>query len=49
MVKSKNSFGKQQSDIDLEADAIIFKYLKECGCVYAAASEENPKVSKKYL
>lgn len=45
LTKNKNAFGKNQSDVDLEADAIIFKHLKECGCVYAAASEEQPKVS----
>jgi len=47
-VTSKNSFGKQQSDIDLAADDIIFKFLKETGVVYAAASEEKPRVSSKY-
>ena len=45
LVKSKNAFGKQQSDIDLAADAIIFKHLRQSGAVYAAASEEQPKVS----
>ena len=46
LVTSKNDFGKQQSDIDLAADDIIFKHLKACGVVYAAASEEKPRVSK---
>jgi fructose-1,6-bisphosphatase len=46
LVTSKNDFGKQQSDIDLAADDIIFKFLKETGVVYAAASEEKPRVSE---
>ena len=45
MVNSKNEFGKVQSDIDLEADKIIFKHLKDSGVVAAAASEESPQVS----
>lgn len=45
LVSSKNEFGKIQSDIDLEADKIIFKHLKESGVVAAAASEESPSVS----
>jgi fructose-1,6-bisphosphatase len=45
-VTSRNDFGKQQSDIDLAADDIIFKFLKETGVVYAAASEEKPRVSE---
>lgn len=42
LLKSKNPFGKQQSDIDLKADDIIFKHLKASGVVYAAVSEERP-------
>jgi len=42
LVTSKNAFGKQQNDIDLEADKIIFKHLKASGVVFAAASEESP-------
>lgn len=47
LVTSKNAFGKQQSDIDLAADDIIFKNLEKSGVVYAAASEEKPRVSSK--
>jgi sedoheptulose-bisphosphatase len=39
---SQNVFGKQQSDIDLKADDIIFKHLKKSGVVFSAASEEKP-------
>mmetsp|Transcript_37596 Transcript_37596/g.57601 ORF Transcript_37596/g.57601 Transcript_37596/m.57601 type:complete len:158 (+) Transcript_37596:1-474(+) len=35
--------GKQQSDIDIKANDIIFKHLKASGVVYAAASEESPE------
>jgi sedoheptulose-bisphosphatase len=42
-VTSKNAFGKQQNNIDLEADKIIFKHLKNSGVVFAAASEESPE------
>ena len=45
MVTSKNAFGKQQSDIDLEADKIIFKHLKASGVIHAAASEESPQMN----
>ena len=45
LLKSKNQFGKLQSDIDLAADEIIFKHLKESGVVFGAASEEKPTVS----
>jgi fructose-1,6-bisphosphatase len=41
-----NEFGKQQSDIDVKADEIIFRHLKESGVVAAAASEEKPYVSQ---
>jgi len=44
-IASKNKFGKQQSDIDLAADDIIFKHLKASGVVHAAASEERPEVT----
>ena len=37
--------GKQQSNIDLKADEIIFKHLKNSGVVYAAASEETPEAT----
>merc|ERR1711990_844444 len=42
LLKSKNKFGKLQSDIDIAADDIIFKHLKESGVVFGAASEERP-------
>lgn len=45
LLKSKNQFGKLQSDIDIAADDIIFKHLKESGVVFGAASEEKPTVS----
>ena len=45
LLKSKNQFGKLQSDIDLAADEIIFKHLKDSGVVFGAASEEKPTVS----
>lgn len=37
--------GKQQHDIDLKADEIIFRHLKNSGAVYAAASEETPSLN----
>ena len=40
---SQNKFGKQQLDIDLKADDIIAKHLKQSGVVYAAISEEHPE------
>lgn len=43
MVTSKNAFGKQQHDIDIEADKVIFKHLKNSGVVYGCASEESPE------
>lgn len=46
LVQSKNAFGKQQSDIDLEADKIVFKHLEKSGAVFAAASEEKPTANK---
>lgn len=44
-VTTQNQFGKIQKDIDLKADEIIFKHLKESGVVYGAISEENPVVN----
>ena len=41
----QNLFGKTQSDLDLEADKIIFEQLKKSGVVHSAASEEKPFVS----
>jgi fructose-1,6-bisphosphatase len=41
----QNLFGKTQSDLDLEADRIIFEQLKNSGVVHSAASEEKPYVS----
>lgn len=50
LLKSKNQFGKLQSDIDIAADDIIFKHLKDSGVVFGAASEEKPAVSsQKFL
>lgn len=46
LIASRNEFGKSQSNIDLEADKIIFKHLKTSGVVFAAASEESPKVNE---
>lgn len=40
---SRNEFGKLQSDVDLEANAIITKHLKASGVVAACASEEVPE------
>lgn len=48
MLTSKNEFGKLQSDIDVKADEIIFKHLKDSGVVYAGISEETPKVSSAF-
>jgi fructose-1,6-bisphosphatase len=45
MIAQRNAFEKQQSNIDLEADKIIFKHLKASGVVFAAASEESPSVN----
>jgi fructose-1,6-bisphosphatase len=41
----QNLFGKTQSDLDIEADKIIFEQLKKSGVVHSAASEEKPYVS----
>jgi fructose-1,6-bisphosphatase len=41
-----NQFGKQQSDLDLKADEIIFNHLRKSGVVHSAASEEKPYVSQ---
>ena len=43
LVQSRNEFGKLQSDIDLEANAIIIKHLKNANVVFGCASEESPK------
>jgi fructose-1,6-bisphosphatase len=43
----QNQFGKTQSDLDLEADKIIFEQLKKSGVVHSAASEEKPFVSNR--
>lgn len=43
LVQSKNEFGKIQSDIDLAANDIVFKHLKEAGVVFGCASEESPQ------
>lgn len=49
LLKTKNPFGKQQSDIDLKANEIVFKHMKNSGVIHAAISEETPEVSLKYL
>ena len=41
----QNMFGKTQSDLDIEADKIIFEQLRKSGVVHSAASEEKPFVS----
>ena len=46
LVTSKNEFGKQQSNIDLEANNIIMKHLKSSGVVGYAASEESPQANE---
>merc|ERR1711990_703463 len=46
LLKSKNQFGKLQSDIDLAADEIIFKHLRSSGVVFGAASEEKPNFNQ---
>ena len=46
LIAQRNEFGKSQSNIDLEADKIIFKHLKTSGVVFAAASEESPKINE---
>jgi fructose-1,6-bisphosphatase len=43
-VESINTFGKQQSSIDLKADAIISEHLKSSGLVYGYVSEEKAKL-----
>jgi fructose-1,6-bisphosphatase len=40
-----NEFGEMQLDTDVHTDDMIFKRLKETGVVYAAASEEIPKMN----
>ena len=42
---SKNAFGKQQRDVDLEADRIIEKHMRNAAVVSACSSEERPEVS----
>ena len=42
-LSSRNEFGKLQSDIDLEANKIITKHLKNSQVVAACASEEVPE------
>jgi len=46
LVNSKNEFGKVQSDIDLEAEKIIFNHLKKSGVIFGYASEESAKLNK---
>jgi len=46
LLTTKNPFGKQQSDIDLRANKMIFNQMKSSGVVYAAISEESPEVCK---
>lgn len=46
LIETMNQFGKQQSSIDLKADEIIFRHLKDSGVVYAAMSEERPYVNE---
>jgi len=44
-LKTKNPFGKQQSDIDLLANTIVNTHMKNSGVVAASFSEETPEVS----
>jgi fructose-1,6-bisphosphatase I len=44
LVESLNPFGKQQSNIDLEADRIIIDHLTKSGVVYAIYSEEQTDI-----
>ena len=48
LLKTKNPFGKQQSDIDLKANEFVFKHMKAAGIVHAALSEETPEVSTRF-
>lgn len=43
---TKNEFGKVQSDIDLEANRIIFEHLQKSGVIFGYASEEFPTFNK---
>jgi fructose-1,6-bisphosphatase len=43
LVALKNEFGKVQSNIDLEANDIIYKHLKTSGVIFGYASEESAK------
>jgi fructose-1,6-bisphosphatase len=45
-IHNANEFGDTQLDMDVQIDSIIFDALKECGVVYAAASEEKPQLIK---
>jgi fructose-1,6-bisphosphatase len=38
---TKNDFGEDQLNLDIETDEIIYKNLKESGVVYSACSEET--------
>uniref|UniRef100_A0A7S3YR17 fructose-bisphosphatase n=1 Tax=Lotharella globosa TaxID=91324 RepID=A0A7S3YR17_9EUKA len=40
---SQNVFGDEQLAIDLRADALLFKHLKDSGCVSVGSSEEKPQ------
>lgn len=40
-----NEFGELQLDTDVHTDSMIFEALKKTGVVYAAASEEIPKMT----
>lgn len=41
-IELQNEFGDTQLDMDVQIDSIIFDALKDCGKVFAAASEEKP-------
>lgn len=49
LLKTKNQFGKQQSDLDLKANEIVFKHMKSAGVIHSALSEETPEVSLKTI
>ncbi|KAL0021416.1 hypothetical protein WJX79_003939 [Trebouxia sp. C0005] len=38
---SKNTFGDQQLNIDVESDEVVFNHLRACGMVKSASSEEQ--------
>ena len=39
---TKNQFGDDKIDMDVQTDSLIYASLKKCNAVYQALSEERP-------